>query len=97
MTSCRVTSWSILRFHATIGSIDFAADNQGAFSCITHARLRCVYSSSIKQCLRSVKHEQIPMQMTQNNKHNKWLEMLACKDFPPKLLWRTPTKIHHEW
>ena len=83
MTSCRVTSWSILRFQATIGSIDFAADNQGAFSCITHARLRCVYSSSIKQCLRSVKHEQIPMQMTQNNKHNKWLEMLACKDFPP--------------
>ena len=38
----------------------------------------------------------IPMQMTQNSKHNKWLEMLAGKDFPPKLLWRTPTKIHRE-
>ena len=33
-------------------------------------------------------HEQFPMQMTQNSKHNKWLEMLAGKDFPPKLLWR---------
>ena len=25
-------------------------------------------------------HEQFPMQMTQNNKHNKWLEMLAGKN-----------------
>ena len=41
-------------------------------------------------------HEQFPMQMTQNSKHNKWLEVLAGKDFPPKLLWRTPTKIHRE-
>ena len=41
-------------------------------------------------------HEQFPIEMTQNSKHNKWLEMLADKDFPPKLLWRTPTKIHRE-
>ena len=41
-------------------------------------------------------HEQFPTQMTQNSKHNKWLEMLAGKDFTPKLLWRTPTKIHWE-
>ena len=47
----------------------------------------------MKQCLQSVNHEQFPIQMTQNNKHNKWLEML---DFQPKLLWRTPTKIHRE-
>ena len=79
-----------------LGNIDFAADVKGTFSCIIHARLRCVYSSSIKQCLRSVNHEQFPMQMTQNNKHNKWLEMLASRDFPPKLLRRTPTKIHRE-
>ena len=46
--------------------------------------------SSMKQCLQSVNHEQFPIQMTQNNKHNKWLEIL---DFQPKLLWRTPTKI----
>ena len=52
----------------------------------------CVYSS-IKQCLQSVNHEQSPIQMTQNNKHNKWLEIL---DFHPKILWRTPTKIHRE-
>ena len=33
----------------------------------------CVYSS-MKQCLQSVNHEQFRIQMTQNNKHNKWLE-----------------------
>ena len=47
----------------------------------------------MKQCLQSVNHEQFPIQMTQDNKHNKWLEIL---DFQPKLLWRTPTKIHRE-
>ena len=36
------------------------------------------------------------MEMTQNSKHNKWLEILAGEDFPPKLLWRTPTKNHRE-
>ena len=50
----------------------------------------CVYSS-MKQCLQSVNHQQFPIQMAQDNKHNKWLEIL---DFQPKLLWRTPTKIH---
>ena len=52
----------------------------------------CVYSS-MKQCLQSVNHEQFPIQMTQNSKHNKWLEIF---DFQPKLLWRTPTKVHRE-
>ena len=36
---------------------------------------------------------QVIYQMTQNNKYNKWLEIL---DFQAKLLWRTPTKIHRE-
>ena len=27
------------------------------------------------------------MQMTQNIKHNKWLQILAGEDFPPKLHW----------
>ena len=35
------------------------------------------------------------MQMTQNSKHNKWLEILDGEDFPPRLLWRTPTKTFH--
>ena len=48
------------------------------------------------EAIRSVNHEQFPMQMTQNNKHNKWLEILAGKDFPPKLIWRTPTEIHRD-
>ena len=33
--------------------------------------------------------------MTQNRKHNKWLEILDGEDFPPNLLWRTPTKTFH--
>ena len=52
-----------------------------------------VFYSSIKQCKQLVSHEQFPIEMTQNNEHNKWPEIL---DFQPKLLWRTPTKIHHE-
>ena len=42
-----------------------------------------VYSSFVKQYLPLVNHEQIPMQMT--HKHNKWLKILAQKEFPPKL------------
>ena len=38
----------------------------------------CVYSSSVKQCLRSVNHEQF-LQMT--HKHNEWLQILAQEDF----------------
>ena len=75
------------------GNIDFAADDQGIFI-MQGWWLQgwCVYLS-MKQCLQSVNHEQFPIQMTQNNKHNKWLEIL---DFQPKLLYRTPTKIHRE-
>ena len=54
----------------------------------------CVYSSSVKQCLPSVNHEQLPIQMTQYCKHSKCLQILAEEDFPLKLLWRTPIKIH---
>ena len=36
------------------------------------------------------------VQMTPNNKHKKLLEILAGEDFPSKLLWRTPTKIHRK-
>ena len=38
----------------------------------------------------------VSMQMTQDSKLKKWLEILAGEDFPPKLLWRTSTKIHRE-
>ena len=54
----------------------------------------CVYSSSVKQCLPSVNHEQFPIQMTQKCKHSKCLQILAEKDFPLILLGRTPIKIH---
>ena len=69
------------------GNIDFAADDQRIFMYLLFMKGSCVYSS-MKQCLQSVNHEQSPIQMTQNNKHNKWLEIL---DFQPKLLLRTPT------
>ena len=72
------------------GNIDFAADDQGALlipGC-------CAYSSSVKQCLPSVNHEQFPIQTTQNCKHSKCLQILAEKDFPLKLLERTPIKIY---
>ena len=41
--------------------------------------------SSMKQCLQSMNEEQFPIQMTQDNKHNKWREIL---DFQPKVLRR---------
>ena len=75
------------------GNIDFAADDQGAFH-VLFMKGCCVYSSSVKQCLPSVNHEQFPIQMTQNCKHSKCLQILAEEDFPLKLLWRTPIKIH---
>ena len=52
----------------------------------------CDYSS-MKHKFTIGESRAIPIQMTQNNKHNKWLEILH---FQPRLLWRTPTKIHHE-
>ena len=48
----------------------------------------------MKQCLLSVNHEQFPIQMTQNCKHSKYVQILAEKDFPLKLLGRTPIKIY---
>ena len=73
------------------GNIDFAADDHCIF--MYYSWKAHVFYSSIKQCKQLVNHEQFPIEMTQNNEHNKWLEIL---DFQPKLLWRTPTKIHCE-
>ena len=86
MPSCSVTSWSCF---------------QGTYSLppMTRAHFHVVWVSFhrlLNNVLQSVNHEQFPMQMTQNSKHNKWLEILAGEDFPPKLLWRTPTRIHRE-
>ena len=82
-----------LEHFAFPGNIDFAADDQGAFHVLLIPGC-CVYSSSVKQCLPSVNHEQFPIQMTQNCKHSKCLQILAEKDFPLKLLGRTPIKIY---
>ena len=48
--------------------MDFVANDQGTFFIV------------YKKCLWSVNHEQFPMQMTQNIKHNKWLEILTSED-----------------
>jgi len=74
-----------------LGNIDFAAVDHGFM------KGECVCSSSVKQCLRLVKHEQFPMQMTCTEQQaQQVVEILADEDFPPKLLWRKPTKIHRE-
>ena len=90
---CLVSANDVMEHFAFPGNIDFAADDQGAFHVLLIPGC-CVYSSSVKQCLPSVNHEQFPIQMTQNCKHSKCLQILAEKDFPLKLLGRTPIKIY---
>ena len=84
MNICLVSANDVMEHFAFPGNIEFAADYQGSFSCIIHEGC-CGYLSSVKQCLPSVNHEQFPMQMI--HKQNKWLQILAEGDFPPKLLW----------
>ena len=77
MTSCSATSWSFMEHFAFPGNKDFAADDQRIF-------MYCSWRADVfihRPCLRSVNHEQFPMQMTQNNKHNKWLESSPAKIF----------------
>ena len=89
MTSCSVTSWSCFQATKTLPPMTRAHFH------VAFKKGWCVLSSSVKKCLQSANHQQFPMQMTQNRKHNKWLEILDGEDFPPNLLWRTPTKTFH--
>ena len=57
-----VSANDVMEHFAFPGNIDFAADDQGAFHVILIPGC-CVYSSSVKQCLPSVNHEQFPIQM----------------------------------
>ena len=52
-----MSTYDVKEHFAFPGNIDFAGDDQGAFC--------SVYSSSVKQSLPSVNHEQFPMQMTE--------------------------------
>ena len=73
------------------GNKDFAADSQGAFSCL-FMKSWCVYSSSVKQCLRSVNHEQFPIQMTHNSSTTSGCNSSPSKIFHRNSSWaRTPT------
>ena len=68
------------------GNIDFAADDQGVFLCIIHERMLCWFI--VCEAMFTMNHEHFPIQMTQNCKHSKQLQILAEQDFPLKLLWR---------
>ena len=43
MNICLVSANDVMEHFAFPGSIDFAADDQGAFSCIIHERLLCLF------------------------------------------------------
>ena len=45
----------------------------------------CVYSSSVKQCLRSVNHEQFPIQMTHNSSTKSGCNSSASKIFSTEI------------
>ena len=73
------------------GNKDFAADSQGTFSCL-FMKNWCVYSSSVKQCLRSVNLEQFPIQMTHNSSTTSGCNSSPSKIFHRNSSWaRTPT------
>ena len=94
MNICLLPANDVMEHFAFPGNTDFAAEMTKAHSHVLFMKGCCVYSSSVKQCLPSVNHEQFPIQMTQNCKHSKCLQILAEKDFPLKLLGRTPIKIY---
>ena len=62
------------------------------FWCLVHERLMCLFIV----CEIMFTTGESRAQMTQNNKHNKWLQFLAGENFSPKLLWRTPTFISEQ-
>ena len=73
------------------GNKDFVADSQGAFSCL-FMKSWCVYSSSVKQCLRSVNLEQFSIQMTHNSSTTSGCNSSPSKIFHRNSSWaRTPT------
>ena len=84
----------VMEHFAFPGNIDFAADDQRIFHGL-FMKGSCVYSPGlfIYKTTFTIGELRVISQMTQNNKYNKWLEIL---DFQPKLLWGTPTKIHRE-
>ena len=80
MTSCSVSSWSILRFQAT--NIDFA-DDQGAFSCIIHERLLCLFI--VCETMLNIGESRTIFANDTQAQHV--APNLRPGRFPPKLLW----------
>ena len=50
MNICLVSANDVMEHFAYPGSIDFAADDQGAFSHVLFMKGCCIYSSSVKLC-----------------------------------------------
>ena len=94
MNICLLPANDVMEHFAFPGNTDFAAEMTKAHSHVLFMKGCCVYSSSVKQCLPSVNHEQFTIQMTQNCKHTKCLQILAEEDFLLKLLWITVIKIY---
>ena len=68
------------------GNIDFAADSQGAFSCFIHEKL--MYLFIVCETVFTIDESRaISYTNDTQQQHNKWLQFLAEKDFPPKFLW----------
>ena len=69
MNMCFVSANDVMEHFAFPGNMDFVADDQGAFSCIMYnsrKMLLCIHSSSMKQCLQFVNHEQQAQQVPAN-------------------------------
>ena len=79
MNICLVSANDVMEHFAFPGNIDFAADGQGAFSCITHERLLCLFI--VCETMFTIGESRA------RHMYNEWLQILAEEDFPPKLPW----------
>ena len=66
------------------GNIDFAADDQGAFSCIIHERLLCLFIVCETKFTIS---ESGTISHAKDTQAQQVAKIPAEEDFPPKLLW----------
>ena len=85
MIICLVSANDVMEHFAFPGNIDFASDDQSALaSCIIHERL--LYLFIVCETMFTI-GESRTISHAMTHKHNKWLQILAQKDFPPRFLW----------
>ena len=76
-----VSANDVTEHFAFPGNIDFAVDDQGAFSCIIHERLLCLFI--VCETMFTI-GESRTISSAITHKHNKRLQILAEGDFPPR-------------